>query len=319
MKIEEKLENLAVYFKGKKVIIAFSGGVDSSLLLLTSLKYSKATRAIYIKTPLSPDYEYEGALKLISAVQRLMRMDFEVISIDSLSDKDVRSNTPERCYFCKRKLMNKLIQRKDELKYDIIVEGTNLSEITGHRPGLKAIKELRIKSPFLELKWRKEDIRRGLLYISENLKWLNINIDDKNLTEQKEDRNKEIKKGGDSREDILVLELQNIIKKVAIKPSNPCLATRVQYFVELKPEILKKINDAEIFIRNNFKIDVVRVRYFQGEKAVIEVPLDQLTIINSDENFKKIKERLSEIGFKKVEIDPHGYRSGSLLEGLRSG
>ncbi|MEM2174773.1 MAG: ATP-dependent sacrificial sulfur transferase LarE, partial [Candidatus Micrarchaeia archaeon] len=142
----------------KKVILAFSGGVDSSLLLFLALKILKKENVFPIIF-ISPTYPLDH---LKRAVNFLDNFDIKGIFLfcEELKDKNFIKNPPERCYYCKKDAYKKLLLLKDFLKVNKIIEGTNYSDLKDFRPGIKALKELNIESPYLKLKIRKEEIRK---------------------------------------------------------------------------------------------------------------------------------------------------------------
>jgi uncharacterized protein len=144
--------------KEKKVMIAFSGGVDSSLLLYYALKTLKKEKVLPVIF-LSPTYPLD---QLKKATQFLKRFKKEGIFIftEELGEKNFKNNPPERCYYCKKSAYEKLLLLKDFFKVDKILEGTNLSDLSDFRPGIKALKELKILSPYLQLKIDKSTIRK---------------------------------------------------------------------------------------------------------------------------------------------------------------
>jgi len=91
------------------------------------------------------------------------------------------------------------------------------------------------------------------------------------------------------------------------KPSSPCLGTRVPQGTRISKEQLKRIGDAEEFIRKEFGVSVLRVRD-DGEKAKVQVGLDEMEKVSA--GFARIEEELKKMGYKKVVLDEGGYKSG---------
>ncbi|WP_320173283.1 ATP-dependent sacrificial sulfur transferase LarE [Maridesulfovibrio sp.] len=135
-------------------IIAFSGGVDSTLLLHAAKEVlgDKAIAAS-IATPYVPQWEQGEArefAKQIGVKHVVVNMDFPA---------ELRMNPPEHCYTCKKILFSKLLDvaQKNGVKH--ILEGTNIDDLSDYRPGIKALRELEIRSPFVEADLTKQDIR----------------------------------------------------------------------------------------------------------------------------------------------------------------
>jgi len=139
------------------VLVAFSGGVDSSLLLKAAVEAlgGKAV-AVTIVSPFSPSGEPEAAKKL---VQQLGARHF-VLEIDPLVSPELAANPPDRCYLCKLELMGRCRALATELGLAAVVEGSNLDDLTDYRPGKRALEELGIRSPLLEAELSKVEIRK---------------------------------------------------------------------------------------------------------------------------------------------------------------
>jgi uncharacterized protein len=99
----------------------------------------------------------------------------------------------------------------------------------------------------------------------------------------------------------------------ADKPSSPCLASRVPYGEPITREKLAVIDRAETFLREEMGAAVCRVRH-HGALAVVEVPASQVESVAAPENRRKIEEAFRALGFHRIEVDPRGFRSGSLNE-----
>lgn len=137
-----------------KIALGFSGGVDSSFLLYSALKYGADIKAYFIKTPFQPEFELEDAQRLAKE----LNANIEIINADILENEKVRENSEIRCYYCKTQLFN-LLKKRAEEEGRTLIDGTNFSDDYDDRPGMKALKEIGILSPLRECGLTKEKIR----------------------------------------------------------------------------------------------------------------------------------------------------------------
>lgn len=146
-------------FAKEDVMIAFSGGVDSSLLLklacVEALKTGKKVYAVMLHTMLHPAGEIESAR--IIAGEAGAR--FLVLEVDELQEAGIEKNPVDRCYRCKKYLFQKLKEKAKELQTAVILEGTNEDDLHVYRPGIKAVRELGIRSPLAEAGFTKDQVR----------------------------------------------------------------------------------------------------------------------------------------------------------------
>ncbi|MFW9777592.1 MAG: ATP-dependent sacrificial sulfur transferase LarE [Candidatus Heimdallarchaeota archaeon] len=154
--LKEKLLEFKEFFEGKSVVIAYSGGVDSSVLAELGYRYAKRMLTVTADSPTVLPGEVEEATLL--AEKR--KWNHRVIRINELEDPNFVANPIDRCYYCKHGLSEALKTVAEQFKADVIVEGTNFSEVRGHRPGLRALKEHSVNSPLLQGKLTKDDIRQ---------------------------------------------------------------------------------------------------------------------------------------------------------------
>lgn len=155
---DERLDRLkSLLIPMGKVLVAFSGGVDSTLLL----KVAKDTLgegnvvAVTARSPLYPERELAGAKEVAQTIGvRHLLIESNEMEIDGFS-----KNPPDRCYYCKKELFEKLldIARKEEIPF--ILEGSTLDDDRDHRPGRRAVQELGIRSPLREALCTKNDVR----------------------------------------------------------------------------------------------------------------------------------------------------------------
>lgn len=138
-----------------KAAVAFSGGTDSAFLLWAAKKYGCEIRAYYVNTVFQPAFELEDAVRMTEELQVPMT----VISTDILSVPEVSENGPGRCYYCKRGMFTALWKKAREDGYQILLDGTNASDDADDRPGIKALKELEVRSPLRECGVTKAEVR----------------------------------------------------------------------------------------------------------------------------------------------------------------
>lgn len=155
----EILEKRLDFLTKEDLIVAFSGGIDSSLLLKIACLYAEkngnTVYAVTFSTKLHPMKDLEIAEK----VALECRAKWVVLPVDETQIKEIQMNPVDRCYYCKRYLFTKLKEYASKLDIRYIVEGSNAEDERGYRPGMKAVKELSIISPLLEAGLWKEEIR----------------------------------------------------------------------------------------------------------------------------------------------------------------
>ena len=160
--LRSKLENLTSFLRNKKVITAFSGGVDSSLLAFLSNKYAKEALLVTEKSILYPDDE----IRLTSEFAKKHSITHLIIERNPLKDEKFRVNPKNRCYICKTGLYEDIIKIKEERNFDIILDGSNIDDLSDYRPGMQALKELNITTPYIDFKINKQEIREICKYFN---------------------------------------------------------------------------------------------------------------------------------------------------------
>ncbi|MFW9892641.1 MAG: ATP-dependent sacrificial sulfur transferase LarE, partial [Candidatus Thorarchaeota archaeon] len=98
-------------------------------------------------------------LQAAEEVARELEVDLEILQVDELSNENLTRNPVNRCYHCKKELAAVWLKSAKENNMDLVVDGTNASEMEGHRPGVKALEEAGVVSPFLDAGITKEEIR----------------------------------------------------------------------------------------------------------------------------------------------------------------
>lgn len=144
------------FFKERpRAALAFSGGADSAYLLWAGVRAGAEVGPYFIKTPFQPQFELEDAKRLCGELGAKLT----VIRFDVLSDPQVTANPSDRCYHCKRRLFSLLRQRAAEDGFSLLLDGTNASDDAGDRPGMRALRELEVRSPLRECGLTKARIR----------------------------------------------------------------------------------------------------------------------------------------------------------------
>lgn len=143
--------------KNNKVALAYSGGADSSYLLYAAVNSGADVTAYFVKTEFQPETELSNAIMFATSLRAAMK----IIHLSSLGDEKIIENGAERCYYCKSNILKNIINVANKDGYELIIDGTNASDIScGDRPGVKALNELNVVSPFAMAGLTKEDVRR---------------------------------------------------------------------------------------------------------------------------------------------------------------
>lgn len=153
-----KLDNLkSILRKLKSVVIAYSGGLDSTYLLKVAFDTlgKNNVLAVTARSETYPESEYRGAVRLA----RRMGARHFTIHTRELAIKNFRSNPVDRCYYCKKELFKQLDGIRKRYKMAALLDGTNYDDLKDVRYGRFAAKELKVKSPLLEAQITKADIR----------------------------------------------------------------------------------------------------------------------------------------------------------------
>ena len=153
-KLYDIIENLLK----EKVVLAFSGGVDSALLLkiATSLrKDENDVVAMFFKAPSSTEEDLVNAKNLAEE----MGVKLFIKDVDIFVDDHIVNNSKDRCYHCKSHLFKQAIKLKDELGYGYVIDGTNTDDHKVYRPGLMALRDLGVVSPLNMAGFSKQMVR----------------------------------------------------------------------------------------------------------------------------------------------------------------
>ncbi|MDO4339692.1 MAG: ATP-dependent sacrificial sulfur transferase LarE [Eubacteriales bacterium] len=261
-KTEQLREQLKNYCS-QDVCVAFSGGVDSSLLLVMACEAAEAAgTAVYaltMDTVLHPKADLEIAKEVIAKTGAV----HQVLTLDELAVPEIRRNPTDRCYLCKKELYTRMLDFAASRQVSVLLEGSNEDDLHVYRPGLLAVRELGVKSPLADCGITKAEVRA-------------------------------------------LAEEYHI--PVADRPSAPCLATRLPYGAEIDLKLLRRIDEAETYIRS-LGYRNVRLRV-HDTIARLEIDLPDFPRLLKDR--EKISAYLKKLGFVYITLDLEGFRSGSM-------
>ncbi|MDR1549256.1 MAG: ATP-dependent sacrificial sulfur transferase LarE [Hungatella sp.] len=159
LKIKMRLEQMMADYAKEDICLAFSGGVDSSLLLKAAAdaagKTGKNVYAVTFDSRLHPSCDLEIAARVAKELGGVHK----VVSVNELEQVEIRYNPVNRCYLCKKKLFQSLKDFAQEMNIPYIMDGTNEDDLHVYRPGINALRELGIISPLAELHITKSQVK----------------------------------------------------------------------------------------------------------------------------------------------------------------
>src|SRR5882672_7904722 len=141
----------------RRVIVAFSGGVDSTLVLKVALDALGAENVL-AATGVSPSLP-QRELASVKDLAAELAVPLELVQTSEMDSANYTSNPSNRCYFCKTELYSKLSELAAKKNYHAVLNGLNLDDTGDHRPGMSAATEWKIRSPLLEARLSKSDVR----------------------------------------------------------------------------------------------------------------------------------------------------------------
>lgn len=157
-KDRSKTARLTAIIKARpKVVVAFSGGVDSTLLLRVCRDVLGAENVTAV-TGVSQTYTAEEK-RTARRFARELGVEHVLIETDELASSAFTANPADRCYHCKRELLGKILDLARARRTDAVFDATNVDDLSDYRPGRKALEESGVASPLLEAGFTKKDVR----------------------------------------------------------------------------------------------------------------------------------------------------------------
>lgn len=150
-----KFDKVRDKLRGKRVLVAFSGGVDSSVMALLAKEVADETVLLTVDTATFTESEMNHAKEVAGE----LGLDQILVSYDWVADKELAANPRDRCYICKKKLASLWLDEAKKRGLQMVVEGTTASDLEDFRPGERALREFNISSPLLETGITKEEVR----------------------------------------------------------------------------------------------------------------------------------------------------------------
>ncbi len=156
MNLKHKEQRLLAMLQNmQKPAVAFSGGVDSSLLLAACVRAGVEVLPVFAATPLVPEFEKRDAAEVAAS----LKLQLHILSLSPLEDKAFSENTADRCYICKKMLFGAVQKYGFEQGCDVLLDGANADDAGDYRPGMQAARELGTVSPLLDCGFTKSDVR----------------------------------------------------------------------------------------------------------------------------------------------------------------
>ena len=154
--LNKRVDLVDILSKMDRVIIAYSGGVDSAFLAAVANEVlgNNALSVTAVSPSLAPS-ELEEAHSLAQD----LGLNYRTINTNEIEREDYSANNPDRCFFCKDELYSHLIKFCGEENYNFVVNGTNVDDLGDYRPGLDAATQYGVRSPLVEANLEKNDIR----------------------------------------------------------------------------------------------------------------------------------------------------------------
>jgi len=162
VQIQEKLERLhSLLLDYRRVAVAFSGGVDSSLLVKSALDSLGAGNVLILfgSSCLLVSEDLKRAQDWLPNHGYTKGVDLQVVDLQPLAWKEFRVNSEERCYQCKLRIYKRFKEVMEKKGFSILLDGTNTDDLKSNRPGIRAIHQLGVKTPLVEAGFDKAAVR----------------------------------------------------------------------------------------------------------------------------------------------------------------
>ena len=253
--------------QSNQVVVAFSGGVDSSVVAAAAYRaLPSSSVAVTAVSPSVARWQIETA----EDVAREIGIQHKEIHTREGDREQYVRNDSQRCFYCKQTLYEALSSISENYRNALIVSGTNADDLGDHRPGIQAGALSNVQTPLADLGIDKKQVRQLAAYFGLS--------------------NREL-------------------------PASPCLASRIAYGVPVTPDRLRRVQDAEEWLRGQEFSDC-RVRVHENELARVEVPLAEISRLIEPTLAAELTQRLCDMGFRYVTLDLQGLRSGNLNQVL---
>lgn len=155
--LQARYEELRTHIAGLgSALVAFSGGVDSALVLRVA--HDALGDRVAAGTGLSDTYP-EEEMREAREIASEIGTEFIYARTMELTDPRYAANNSQRCFFCKTELYSRLAEIAQERGYEWLLDGTNADDLGDHRPGMRAARNWNVRSPLAELGFRKKEIR----------------------------------------------------------------------------------------------------------------------------------------------------------------
>lgn len=143
------------FLQNPRIAVAYSGGVDSSYLLYAAKTAGCVLHAYFIKSEFQPQFELDDAISVAEHIGVAITVD----RLGILREPDVIANPVNRCYYCKKRILERLWELARLDGFTILCDGTNADDDEGDRPGMHALNEFGILSPLRACGLGKTEIR----------------------------------------------------------------------------------------------------------------------------------------------------------------
>ena len=253
-----------------RAIVAFSGGVDSSVVGAVAGRILGPGHVEAV-TAVSPSYP-RGELERARSVADSLGLAHRTVATAEVERDEYARNDALRCFHCKTELYETLrvVASTGTDEGTVVLAGANADDEDDFRPGLRAAAQYGVRNPLLE-----EGMGKGA--VRDVARRLGLSVAD--------------------------------------KPALACLSSRVAFGTRITPELLDRIDRAEMLVRS-LEFDDVRVRHLPGNRASVEVDAAQVDRLVVHPELPRVVADIQDLGWADVEVDPRGYRPGSMNETL---